>query len=87
MDNPIIYGGVLIGALLAAMTFYKNNNTLLMMVSLAVAGLVVYSHESGKGMRDLEKGIHDSINDPAQEYGKKYETDVYDPSKASKHVK
>jgi hypothetical protein len=43
--------------------FFQNNNTLLLLITLAVGVYIVYSHETGHTATEYKNQIVNSIND------------------------
>jgi len=77
MIYPISLGVVA----LLAFVLYQNNSTKLMLIVLAIGGYIIYSHETGHTMTDMKNSAVDSIEESAEEFGTRYETDAYNIEK------
>jgi len=77
MDG-LLYYGVLVLILSLVYMFFQNNNTSLLLITLAVGIYIVYSHETGHTATEYKNQIVNSIND--ETYGS-------DPSKMKEDMK
>lgn len=82
-----LYPASLILIVLLAFTFMKNNNTILMVLVLALGVYIVFSHETGHTATEFKDEIVESIDKSAEKFSKSYDTEGYDASKAKEAVK
>lgn len=75
------YWGALAAMGIMAFYFFQNNNMRMAVLSLIIGGLIVYSHETGKGAESFKKGIHDTIDNPAKAYERKFDTEAFQTDK------
>ncbi|RLA69530.1 MAG: hypothetical protein DRG24_08315 [Epsilonproteobacteria bacterium] len=87
MDASLIYPASLAIVGLLAFVLYQNNSTKLMLVVLAIGGYIIYSHETGHTATEFKNRAVDSIEESADKFSDRYDTDMYDADKADKNIK
>ena len=86
MDGSLIYPVSLVVLGLLVFVLYQNNSMKLMLAVLAIAGYIVYSHETGHTATEFKKDMVDSVEQSAEKFGERYDTDMYDADEAKKSV-
>jgi len=86
MDG-IMYPISLVIIAVLAFSFNRNNNTFLMIFVLAVGAYIIYSHETGHTATEFKNNMVQSIDESAENYGKKHGIESYDESKKQESVK
>ena len=76
---------VIIGLL--AFMFFRNNNTLLLLISLLIGIYVVYSHETGHTVTEFKDKAVNSINKEAENFSERRGIEKFDEKKLQKSVK
>ena len=71
------YWGALAAMGIMAFYFFQNNNMRMAVLALIIGALIVYSHETGKGAESFKKGLHDTIDNPAKAYERKYDSKAF----------
>lgn len=86
MDG-FLYPASIILIVLLAFTFYRNNNTILMFLVLAIGVYIIFSHETGHTATELRNEVIDSLDESAKEFSKTHGAEGYDAKKIEKAVK
>jgi len=76
---------VIIGLL--AFMFFRNNNALLLLISLLIGIYVVYSHETGHTVTEFKDKAVNSINKEAENFSERRGIEKFDEKKLQKSVK
>ncbi len=74
MDNLMYMASLVLVASLA-FAFYKTNNTLLMILSIAVGGYIIFSHETGHTATEFKNSMVESIDTSTGKFVGKYESE------------
>jgi hypothetical protein len=70
MDDLSYYGSLLLVIALAYM-FFQHNNSLLLLITLAVGVYIIYSHETGHTATEFKNEIVQSIDEEAGNFREK----------------
>jgi len=86
MDGLSYYGSLVLIIALAYM-FFQHNNSLLLLISLAIGAYIVYSHETGYTATEFKNEIVNSINDEAEGFSERKGIKGFDGKKIDESVK
>jgi len=84
MDGLSYYGSLLLIVALAYM-FFQHNNSLLLLITLAIGAYIVYSHETGHTATEFKNELVHSINDEAEGFSEKKGIEGFDAQKIKDH--
>jgi len=77
----------LLVVILLSYTFFQNNSTFLMILTIGIGIYIVYSHETGHTATEFKDSVIKSINDEAHDFSDKKGIHGYDEDKLEKSVK
>jgi fatty acid desaturase len=80
MDGLLYYGSLLLILALAYM-FFQHNNSLLLLICVAIGIYIVYSHETGHTATEFKNDMVNSINEEAEGFNEKKGIERFDPQK------
>jgi hypothetical protein len=80
MDGMMYPISLVIVAVLA-FTFNRNNNSFLMMVTLAVGAYIIFSHETGHTATELKNDVIKTIDENTVDYNKGHNTKEFEQNK------
>jgi len=86
MDGYMYLASLVIIGLLAFM-FFRNNNILLLLISLLIGVYIVYSHETGHTATEFKNEAVNSINEEAEGFNERRGIERSDEKKLQKSVK
>ena len=85
MDG-FLYPASLVVIALLALTFYKGNNNILMIIVLAIGAYIIYSHETGYTATDFKNEMIESVDESVGNFNKSHENKGFDEGSAKKAV-
>jgi biotin transporter BioY len=65
----MLYPASLILIALLVFTFYRNNNTILLLIALSVGGYIIYSHETGYTATQFKDEMINSLDKSVRDNG------------------
>jgi len=86
MEGYMYTTSLVIVGLLAFM-FFRNSNTLLLLITLLIGVYIVYSHETGYTATEFKNEAVDSINEEAEGFNERRGIEKFDEKKLQKSVK
>ncbi len=86
MEGYTYFFSLLIIALLS-FVFFQQNNTVLMIITLAIGVYIIYSHETGHTATEYKNKVVKSINDEAEGFSQRKGIKKFDESQLEKSVR
>jgi hypothetical protein len=84
--NGLLYYAVLTLIIGLAYMFFQNNNTSLLLITLAIGIYILYSHETGHTATEFKNEVVNSINEEVQGFDERKGIKRFDPGKMKEEV-
>ena len=86
MDG-LLYPASLVLLAVLAFTFNQTNNSKLVLIVVAIAAYIVYTHETGNTATDFKNDMVKSMDESVGNYGERHGIDGLDEQKAKEAIK
>ncbi len=83
----LVYPASLAVLAILAFIFWQNHNMMLLIVVIAIASYLIYSHETGNTATGFKNEMVESINSNAEDYGDDRGIKKFDPDKSAEEVR